>query len=378
MASVHKRPESKFWHAAWRTSDGQLRLRSTKKTNRTEALSIAADWERIDKKVASGEMAESQVRKVVNDILERAGHSPLEVPSIRKWCTEWLQEKESSKTSGTAERYKYVIDAFLIHLKDRADKPLSALTSRDVQGYVTKRIGQRVSNATVNVDGKILRTCFNRARRQGLIPINPAEAVDLPSKRSVERGTFTAAEVKMLIDACKKDEWKTVILFGYFTGARLGDCTRIEWKNLNLGNRTLTFFEGKNQKNIVMPLHPDLANHLEKIATSDKPEKFVTPKLAEASTGGQHGMSESFKRIVNNAGLDLQTVQGTGVRMISKRTFHALRHSFTSALANAGVSPELRMKLTGHKSAEIHRGYTHLEMETLKEVIGPHESCHCW
>jgi site-specific recombinase XerD len=48
--------------------------------------------------------------------------------------------------------------------------------------------------------------------------------------------------------------------------------------------------------------------------------------------------------------------------------FH-LRHSFTSALANAGVAPELRMKLTGHKSAEIHRGYTHLELETLKDAI---------
>ena len=47
----------------------------------------------------------------------------------------------------------------------------------------------------------------------------------------------------------------------------------------------------------------------------------------------------------------------------------SIRHSFTSALANAGVSPELRMKLTGHKSAEIHRGYTHLEMDTLKEAI---------
>ena len=34
-----------------------------------------------------------------------------------------------------------------------------------------------------------------------------------------------------------------------------------------------------------------------------------------------------------------------------------------------GVSPELRMKLTGHKSAEIHRGYTHLEMDTLKDAI---------
>jgi integrase len=48
---------------------------------------------------------------------------------------------------------------------------------------------------------------------------------------------------------------------------------------------------------------------------------------------------------------------------------YAFRHSFTSALANAGVSPELRMKLTGHKSAEVHRGCTHLEMDTLKDAI---------
>jgi site-specific recombinase XerD len=126
-------------------------------------------------------MAESQVRKVVNDILERAGHSPLEAPSTRKWFLEWLQEKETSKSTGTAERHKYVVDAFLTHLKDRADKPLTALTSRDVQGYISKRIGQKVSSATVNVDGKILRTCLNRARRQGLIAANPAEAVDLPA-----------------------------------------------------------------------------------------------------------------------------------------------------------------------------------------------------
>lgn len=27
------------------------------------------------------------------------------------------------------------------------------------------------------------------------------------------------------------------------------------------------------------------------------------------------------------------------------------------------------MKLTGHKSAAIHKGYTHLEMKTLKKAI---------
>ena len=68
-------------------------------------------------------------------------------------------------------------------------------------------------------------------------------------------------------------------------------------------------------------------------------------------------------------GLDMQKVESAGVRQLSRRTFHALRHSFTSALANAGVAPELRMKLTGHKSAAVHRGYSHHEMKTLAEAV---------
>jgi integrase len=72
---------------------------------------------------------------------------------------------------------------------------------------------------------------------------------------------------------------------------------------------------------------------------------------------------------VTRAGLDLQTVQGGGKRQISKRTFHALRHSFTSALANAGFSPELRMKLTGHTTEAIHAGYTHHELQTLRKAV---------
>jgi integrase len=67
--------------------------------------------------------------------------------------------------------------------------------------------------------------------------------------------------------------------------------------------------------------------------------------------------------------LDLQTVQGGGSRKISRRTFHALRHSFTSALANADVAPELRMKLTGHSSEAIHRGYTHHEIAILRHAV---------
>lgn len=119
-----------------------------------------------------------------------------------------------------------------------------------------------------------------------------------------------------------------------------------------------------------MPLHPDLRAHLEALAGTDQPAPFILPGMVHFKPGGRHGLSESFKRIMRKAGLDLQMVKGSGVRRQCKRTFHALRHTFTSALANAGVAPEQRMKLTGHKSERIHQGYTHHELEPLRAALG--------
>ena len=80
-------------------------------------------------------------------------------------------------------------------------------------------------------------------------------------------------------------------------------------------------------------------------------------------------MSESFKRIVIRAGLDPGIVEGKGVRKFTKRTFHSLRHSFNSALANAGVNEELRMQLTGHTTRANNERYTHLQLQTLRNAV---------
>jgi len=62
-------------------------------------------------------------------------------------------------------------------------------------------------------------------------------------------------------------------------------------------------------------------------------------------------------------------VKRKGIRMFSKRSFHALRHSFNSALANAGVPEEVRMKLTGHATPVMNSKYTNLQEKTLKDAV---------
>jgi integrase len=86
---------------------------------------------------------------------------------------------------------------------------------------------------------------------------------------------------------------------------------------------------------------------------------------------GKKGLSRTFQEVMAEAGIETilgEEKEGAG-RRFSKLSFHSLRHSAVSALANAGVAPELRRKLTNHKSATVHEGYTHHELKPLRDAI---------
>jgi integrase len=92
------------------------------------------------------------------------------------------------------------------------------------------------------------------------------------------------------------------------------------------------------------------------------------PVLSRTPATGRDGLSRTFIDLMHATGIDPQVVR-TSKNAFSTKSFHGLRHSFTSALANARVPADLRMQLTGHKSAEIHRVYTHLELAALRNAI---------
>jgi integrase len=140
---------------------------------------------------------------------------------------------------------------------------MTALTSGDEQRFLDHRTAKKLAPKTINVDVKIIRGALNAARCQGLVPPNPAEAV------SMERGTFTPAEVKLLVDTAA-GEWKLLILLAYFTGARLSDFARMQWEGEDSGEGTLTYTQAKTGAKVTTPLHPDLLARLNTLAGTDK------------------------------------------------------------------------------------------------------------
>ena len=88
--------------------------------------------------------------------------------------------------------------------------------------------------------------------------------------------------------------------------------------------------------------------------------------------GGKSGLSMAFKRMMLKAGIKEKISRkrcGKEGRSVSLLSFDSLRHGFNSAMANAGVAPEIRQLPTGHASAEMNKVYTHHELETVRRAV---------
>jgi integrase len=149
---------------------------------------------------------------------------------------------------------------------------------------------------------------------------------------------------------------------------RLGDVISLRWDSVDLAENVLFFRQSKTAGNVEIPIHPDLEDHLHSIA-GDAPHGFLCGQLATVKIGGRSGLSKQFAAIMAKAGIDQGQIQSSKNRKFSQISFHSLRHSFASALANASVSPDVRMRLTGHKSIDVHQRYSHMEMEPLRKGI---------
>lgn len=368
MASVFKRGDSKFYVACFVDRNGRQMKRSTKSDDRNQAMRIAQEIEDVERKAKAGALTTAQLHKVLNDVSEKVNGDTLSVPSVKDYLNDWLNGIRAKRTSSTLNRYSNTVRLFVAQMGPRAERPVTAVTPADIDAFLNARLNSGVAPKTAIVDVKSLKSAFRRAELFGILTRNPVGAVQLPRDESTERDIFTQDEVQQLIGAAPTVEWQTLIILGYFLGARLGDCVRMSWENVHAEDGVILYQQQKTRKRVIIPMHFHVIEHLNYLRSFGT-TGYLCPELAKRSPGGKHGLSEGFKRIVRNAGLDLGTVQGKGVRKFSRRTFHSLRHSFNSILANAGVSQELRMKLTGHTSEVMNHRYTHLEVATLRTAV---------
>lgn len=389
MASLWKRENSPYWFCCYTSSTGQRLKKTTKITikplkgelrddgspktpadKRTEAWQACLGIERAENLAKKGSLTEQAAKNILREILERTTGSSLQSYKIREWFDHWLELKQRVRAGKTMDRYRQVLRDFVESLGTRANLSLEHLTSNDILAYRDSITAGKRTARTANLSVKVVSAALNTAVRQHIIERNPATALERLEESAAEKDVFSPNQLSKLLRAAD-DDWRRAILLGYYTGARLGDVANMRWDAIDWRDKTIQFTPEKTKKKqqrVAVPLHPQLERELVKSPGIGKAPMF--PSLVGKDTGGRFGLSGRFKAIMEKAGIEGKLTEASGGRTLSSLSFHSLRHSFNSAMANAGVSQEIRQKLSGHASAEMNARYTHLELAPLRTAVG--------
>ncbi|MCE5361529.1 MAG: site-specific integrase, partial [Acidithiobacillus sp.] len=132
------------------------------------------------------------------------------------------------------------------------------------------------------------------------------------------------------------------------TRARPVQTTGLLWKNVDLNRRTAHLPETKNGSARTVPLSSVAVEVLRGLPRSMDGRVFGTTYEA---------IHLSFVRACRRAGIeDLR--------------FHDLRHEATSRLFEKGFNPMEVSSITGHKTLQMLKRYTHLRAEDLAKRLG--------
>jgi len=373
MAFIFKHPKSQFWFAGFLDGTGKRRNRSTRTNNRKQAQKIAESYE----EAARNKRTAVQTRKVITSLHEEITGESIRSVSFRKFADEWLAAKRPETAPATAKFYTNALTKFCTELGAKADAELMDLNKNDILAFRNAEV-KLFEPKTVNHDLQVVRMVLRAARSEGLISEDPAEFVKTVklTQPANARRPFTIPELKAVMGMAD-DEWKSMILFGLYTGQRLADVATITWANVDITAGEIRLVTRKTGKRIIFPLAGPLKEHVTSLPSSDDLTAPVHPRAYDTVVrqGKSGNLSNQFADILAQAGLrekqSHRKTHGEGRGVGSAKTglsYHSLRHTAVSLLKEAGIPAAVVMELVGHDSKAMSDHYTHVGNESLRKA----------
>ncbi|MHB8938547.1 MAG: tyrosine-type recombinase/integrase [Thiobacillus sp.] len=257
----------------------------------------------------------------------------------------------------------------LAHLRAAfGDYFLAAITPARVAAYRDDRLraadprykkdptsAPRLSPATVKTEIDLLSKVLDVASKEFGIPLpagNPVASIRKPAGGKARDRRLTVTEWGRLMDECGKsgNNWlKPAVLLSVETAMRQGELLGIEWKAVDFPHRLIMLSSTKNGEARAVPLSSAAVAILEGLPRSLR---------GRAIPQGKATIYSAFKRAAGRAG-------------IGGYTWHDLRHEALSRLAERGDLSLLEMAaMSGHKTLQMLKRYTHLRAENLAKKLG--------
>lgn len=256
----------------------------------------------------------------------------------------------------------------LQHLRQKLGPfSLTALTPQVVAKYRDERLAEpdprykdattapRLSPATVKSEIDLLSKILDVGGKEFGIALpagNPVAGVRKPKGANARDRRLTAGEWEKLLTECcaSGNAWLAPALsLAVETAMRQGELLGLDWKNVDRQRRLAMLPITKNGEARAVPLTSRALKVLETLP------KAISGKVIPLERATLY---KAFERACKRAG-------------ISDFTWHDLRHEALSRLAERGDLSVLEMAaVSGHKTLQMLKRYTHLNAERLAKKLG--------
>jgi integrase len=142
---------------------------------------------------------------------------------------------------------------------------------------------------------------------------------------------------------------RTIVTLAIETGMRRGELASLLWEDVNLKKQTAHLPKTKTDVPRTIPLSKAAVASLKAFGVKDEGRVF--------SLQGE-SMSQAFERACEPHRANIDDVR-----------FHDLRHEATSRLFEKGLNVMEVAAITGHKTLDMLKRYTHLRAEDLAKKL---------
>lgn len=272
----------------------------------------------------------------------------------------FISYKKSSLKPSSATRYGQFSSNLKTFFNARGRTYLGDLKNSDIAAFVEQRKKDGASGKTITDELLILKATIGfliKERRLRVSPIQQWPKIAKTTEKPETINRYSPVEIAQI-----KAFFKTHVDLDYFIGLIYTGCRRSElWAisraDVDLESNTIRI---QNLKTGTTPgnqfrtveIHPELRLVLEKRMEGKKPQEKLFP-----IKGSGIWLIHALRKACMKLG-------------IPYRRLHGLRHSFISALLNAGVPPRLVMAMAGHTNLSTTLRYSHINQDDLKGRIG--------
>ena len=294
----------------------------------------------IDRKAEETTTLETLINRYLEEITPRKKGAETEAMRLCKWASSPLGQRS-----------------------------LIAVKATDIAQWRDARIKQGKANNTVRLELAALSVVFEQARKEwGFSSLeNPVLQIRRPAPGKARDRRLFPGELDAILQATQSEALGPVINIALETAMRLGELFQLRWEDIDLNKHIAKLHDTKNGDSRLVPLSHKAMSTIQAV-----PRKALRGPIFELTT---HAITVAFRRSVKRA---RQAYESSCVADNVKTDpcflvdlhFHDLRHEAVSRLFEKGLNVMETASVSGHRTLQMLKRYTHLNAEQLVSKLG--------